>query len=152
MLSGVSNTKGFAMALPLSPGAKALIDRRNFAHLATLMKDGAPHSAPVWIAREGELITIVTEDGSLKGRNTARDPRVAISLVDFVDPYEEVQIQGRVIERRRDAEWKAFDAMSRKYVRRDWPYRDAEGPIVLVIEVVKEKYSKQPFEHAPLAK
>jgi len=136
------------MAVPLSPSAKALIDRRNFAHLATLMEDGAPHSAPVWIAREGELITIVTEDGSLKGRNTARDPRVAISIVDFVDPYEEVQIQGRVIERRRDADLKVYDAMSRKYVGRDWPYRDEEGPIVLVIEVLKEKYSKQPFEHA----
>jgi len=136
------------MAVPLSPSAKALIDRRNFAHLATLMKDGAPHSAPVWIAREGELITIATEDGSLKGKNTARDPRVAISIVDFVDPYEEVQIQGRVIERRRDADLKVYDAMSRKYVGRDWPYRDEEGPIVLVIEVLKEKYSKQPFEHA----
>jgi len=136
------------MALPLSPSAKALIDRRNFAHLATLMEDGAPHSAPVWIAREGELITIATEDGSLKGKNTARDPRVAISIVDFVDPYEEVQIQGRVIERRRDADLKVYDAMSRKYVGRDWPYRDEEGPIVLVIEVLKEKYSKQPFEHA----
>ena len=136
------------MAVPLSPSAKALIDRRNFAHLATLMKDGAPQSAPVWIAREGELITIATEDGSLKGKNTARDPRVAISIVDFVDPYEEVQIQGRVIERRRDADLKVYDAMSRKYVGRDWPYRDEEGPIVLVIEVLKEKYSKQPFEHA----
>jgi Pyridoxamine 5'-phosphate oxidase len=111
------------------------------------MKDGAPQSAPVWIAREGELITIATEDGSLKGKNTARDPRVAISIVDFVDPYEEVQIQGRVIERRRDADLKVYDAMSRKYVGRDWPYRDEEGPIVLVIEVLKEKYSKQPFEH-----
>src|SRR5262249_7201049 len=129
--------------------AKALIDRPNFAHLATLMKDGAPHSAPVWIARQGELITIITEDRSLKGKNTNRDARVSLSIVDFADPYEEVQIQGRVAERRPDPELKAYDAMSRKYVGRDWPYRDANGPIVLVIEVLKEKYAKQPFQHTP---
>ena len=101
------------MRTSLSSGAKALIDRPNFAHLATVMKDGAPHSAPVWVARDGELITIITEDGSLKGRNTAREPRVALSIVNFDDPYEEVQIQGRVIERRADRELKAYDAMSR---------------------------------------
>lgn len=137
------------MGIKLSLEAKALIDRPNFAHLATLMKDGAPHSAPVWIARDGELITIVTEDESLKGRNTSRDPRVSVSIVDFGDPYMEVQIQGRVVERRADPELKAYDAMSRKYVGRDWPYRDAKGPIVLVIEALKERYSKQPFEHTP---
>ena len=137
------------MGVNLSPGTKALIDRPNFAHLATVMKDGAPHSAPVWIAREGDFITIVTEDGSLKGRNTSRDARVSVSIVDFADPYMETQILGRVTERRPDPELKAYDAMSRKYVGRDWPYRDAKGPIVLVIEVLKEKYSKQPFEHTP---
>jgi PPOX class probable F420-dependent enzyme len=139
------------MGIRLSPEVKLLLDQPNFAHLATLLKDGAPHSAPVWIARDGELITLITEQGSLKGRNTGRDPRVSISIVDFVDPYKEVQIQGRVIERRPDPELKAYDAMSRKYVGRDWPYRDAKGPIVLVIEVLKERYSKQPFEHTPSA-
>ena len=31
----------------LSAEAKALIDRPNFAHLATLMPDGSPQSTPV---------------------------------------------------------------------------------------------------------
>jgi len=137
------------MGVPLSPETKTLIDRPNFAHLATLTTDGAPHSAPVWIAREGDLLTIITDDGSLKGRNTRRDQRVSLSIVDFVDPYMEAQIQGRVIERRSDPELKAYDAMSRKYVGRDWPFREMKGPIVLVIEVLKERYSKQPFEHTP---
>jgi hypothetical protein len=30
-----------------------------------------------------------------------------------------------------------------------WPYRDEASPIVLVIEIAKAKYSKQPFEHTP---
>jgi len=139
------------MGIALSADTKALLDRPNFAHLATLLKDGAPHSAPVWIAREGNNILIVTEGGSLKGRNTARDPRVSISVVDFGDPYTEAQIQGRVVERRPDPQLKEYDAMSRKYVGRDWPYRDAKEPLVLVIEVVKEHFAKQPFEHKATA-
>jgi hypothetical protein len=33
---------------------KQLVDGPNFAHLATIMSDGSPHSAPVWIGREGD--------------------------------------------------------------------------------------------------
>src|SRR5216684_2226249 len=83
------------MPAPLSTEAKALIDRPNFAHLATLMSDGSPHSVPVWVGREGDRLLVCTSEGSLKGRNTRRDPRIALSIVDFHDPYEEVQLRGR---------------------------------------------------------
>ena len=137
------------MAIALSDEIKKLIDQPNFAHLATLIPDGSPHSAPVWIAREGDLLLICTEASSLKGKNTQRDSRVAISIVDFRDPYSEVQMRGRVIERRLDSELKYYDLMSQKYIGKPWPYREEESPIVLVIEISKAKYSKQPFEHTP---
>lgn len=69
------------MLAKLSADVVRLIDGRNFAHLATLLADGSPHSAPVWIGREGDLLFIATDKSSGKGRNTQRDPRVAISLV-----------------------------------------------------------------------
>ena len=137
------------MAIALSDEIKKLIDQPNFAHLATLIPDGSPHSAPVWIAREGDLLLICTEASSLKGKNTQRDSRVAISIVDFRDPYSEVQMRGRVIERRPDSELKYYDLMSQKYIGKPWPYREEESPIVLVVEIGKAKYSKQPFEHTP---
>ena len=90
------------MAITLSAEVKKLIDRPNFAHLATLMPDGSPQSVPVWVGREGDHIVICTGEGSLKAKNTRRDPRVALSIVDFDNPYEEVQIRGRVVERRPD--------------------------------------------------
>ncbi len=137
------------MGISLSDDVKKLIDQPNFAHLATLMPDGSPQSAPVWIAPEGELLLICTEGTSLKGKNTQRDPRISLSIVDFRDPYAEAQIRGRVVERRADPELKYFDRMSRKYIGKPWPYRDEKSPIVLVIEITKAKYSKQPFEHTP---
>jgi PPOX class probable F420-dependent enzyme len=137
------------MGISLSDDLKKLIDRPNFAHLGTLMPDGSPHSAPVWIAREGDLLLICTEATSLKGKNTQRDPRVAISVVDFRDPYMEAQMRGRVIERRPDPQLKYYDLMSQKYIGKPWPYREEKSPIVLLIEVAQAKYEKQPFEHTP---
>ncbi|MGB2899031.1 MAG: pyridoxamine 5'-phosphate oxidase family protein [Candidatus Acidiferrum sp.] len=137
------------MGIVLSDEVKRLVDRPNFAHLATIMSDGSPHSAPVWIGREGDLLLVCTEAASLKGKNTLHDPRVSISMVDFVDPYSEVQIRGRVLDRRPDPELRSYDKMSLKNVGKPWPYRDEESPIVLIIEVTKARYSKQPFEHTP---
>src|SRR5713226_8059001 len=77
-----ASTKGETMGITLAPEVRTLIDRPNFAHLATIMPDGSPHSAPVWVAREGDLILIATEESSLKGKNTRRDPRISLSIVD----------------------------------------------------------------------
>jgi nitroimidazol reductase NimA-like FMN-containing flavoprotein (pyridoxamine 5'-phosphate oxidase superfamily) len=68
------------MAIPLSNEIKALLDGPNFAHLATLMPDGSPQSVPIWVGREEDRILICTGEGSLKAKNTRRDPRVALSL------------------------------------------------------------------------
>jgi pyridoxamine 5'-phosphate oxidase-like protein len=76
-----------AMGIQLSNEIKALLDRPSFVHLARLMPNGSPQSVPVWVGREGELVLICTGDNSLKARNTQRDPRVALSVIDFQDPY-----------------------------------------------------------------
>ncbi len=83
------------MAHPLSAEINALLDRANFAHLATLMPDGSPQVAPVWVGREAERILVGTGEASLKAKNTRRDPRVGLSVIAFDDPYSEAQIRGR---------------------------------------------------------
>ena len=136
--------------MPLSSNGKRLIDRANFAHLATLMPDGSPLSTPVWIGREGDHLVVCTGNGSLKARNVQRDPRVAISLVDFRDPYEELQIRGRVVERRPDSDLKIMDEISHKYIGKPFPLRGPKGPnTALIIAVDRERFVKLPFEHTP---
>jgi len=137
------------MAITLSENAKKLIDSPNFAHLATLMPDGSPQSVPVWIGREGDHLVVCTGEKSLKAKNTRRDPRVALSIVDFDNPYEEVQIRGRVIERRPDPELKVMDQISHKYTGKPFPMRSPEGRVALTIGVEKVRYTKLPFQHTP---
>jgi PPOX class probable F420-dependent enzyme len=140
------------MGIPLNDNVKRLVDRPNFAHLATLMEDGSPHSTPVWIGREGDRLIVCTGGESLKARNTRRDPRVSLSVVDFQDPYMETQIRGRVIEHRSDPELKIMDAISMKYIGKPFPMRNYPDRIALIIEADKVRYMKLPFEHTPPGK
>ncbi len=137
------------MAQPLSPEIKQLLDRPNFAHLATLMADGSPQSVPVWVGREGDRILVCTGEASLKAGNTRRDPRVALSIVDFQNPYVEAQLRGRVVERRPDPDLAIMDPVSRKYTGEPFPIRNPQGRVALVIEVDRARYTKLPFEHTP---
>ena len=137
------------MSTPLSNEIRALLDAPNFAHLATLMPDGSPQSVPVWVGREGDRIVICTGEASLKAKNTRRDPRVALSIVNFHNPYEEAQLRGRVVERRPDNDFKILDPISHKYTGKPFPFRSPEGRVALVIEIDKAKYTKLPMEHTP---
>ncbi|OLC37377.1 MAG: hypothetical protein AUH81_06370 [Candidatus Rokubacteria bacterium 13_1_40CM_4_69_5] len=135
--------------MPLSPDVRALLEEPNFAHLATLMPDGSPHSAPVWVGVEGDRILIATGDGSLKGKNTKRDPRVSLSVVAMDNPYREAQLRGRVVERRPDPKLEVIDRISRKYTGKEFSMRgNPEQRVVLVIEVERARYTVLPFRHA----
>ena len=137
--------------MALEANVFALLSRPNFAHVATLLPDGSPTSTPVWIGVEGDRILIGSGEGSLKVRNLRRDPRLSLSVVDFHNPYEEVQIRGRVIEFREDSNFKVIDEVSRKYTGKEFPWRDPAGRVALVIEIEKARYTRLPFEHTPPA-
>jgi PPOX class probable F420-dependent enzyme len=113
------------------------------------MPDGSPQSAPVWVGREGNRVLVCTGEGSLKAKNTRRDPRVALSIVDQRDPYMEAQLRGRVVERRPDPDLRVMDPISHKYTGKPFPFRNPEGRVALVIEIDKARYTKLPFEPTP---
>lgn len=138
------------MGIPLSDDIKALVRGANFAHLATLMPDGSPQAASVWVDLEGDRILVGTGEGSLKAKNTKRDARVALSLVAYDNPYVEAQLRGRVAERWTDADFKIMDRISRKYIRKEFPMRDnPDQRVVLVIEIERAHFVKLPFTHTP---
>ena len=132
----------------MSAEAQNLVRRPNFTHLATLRADGSPKLDPVWIELTDEsTVTIATGQDSLKTRNVLRDPRVAISIVDIDNPYEELQMRGTgVVEP--DADMAALDALSHKYTGKPFPERGDTG-VVLRVTVTQYLYQDLPFEHTP---
>ncbi|MBR8640298.1 PPOX class F420-dependent oxidoreductase [Streptomyces tuirus] len=63
--------------------------------LSTVRADGSPHVAPIWFLLDGDEVVFNTGKGSVKGRNLARDGRVALCVDDDRPPYSFVVVRGR---------------------------------------------------------
>jgi PPOX class probable F420-dependent enzyme len=133
------------MGVHLSDGVRRVLDRPNIAHLATLQADGAPKCDPVWIGRDGDRLLVATHGDSIKARNSAHDPRVAVSVVDRANPYEEVQLRGTVVDHTPDFELEVIDDLARKYTGEPFPWREGHGRVALVIEVTQARHFVLPF-------
>jgi PPOX class probable F420-dependent enzyme len=135
----------------LTPEVRALLEGRNFAHVATVMPDGSPHSVPVWVGTEDDRVVFFTQQGSQKARNLAGDPRVAISVVDAANPYRTGRVRGRVAETRTgDEALAAMDKLSERYTGEPFPVRGPHG-ILFVVEPEKVGFMELPFRHQPAA-
>ena len=109
---------------PVDDDVRRLIEAPNIAHVATLLPDGSPHAVPVWVGMEGDQIAFITDPRSVKARNLARDPRVALSIVANDRPNAMAHVRGRVVEIvDGDAGWAIVDRLSEQYLGTPYPLR-----------------------------
>jgi len=101
-------------------GTRRILDGRNFASVATLNPDGSPHTAVVWIGRDGDTVEFSTTATRQKARNLARDPRLSLAVFDMANPYDAVEIRGRA-ELVDDPDKSLPRALSHKYRGEDPP-------------------------------
>ena len=125
------------MAIPLSDATLRLVDGKNYAVLATVNPDGSPQTSVVWVGRDGDELLFSTVEGRVKHRNMRRDPRVSVTVIDWSDPENYVELRGRVSMtpdhgRRLDTQ------LSWKYDGRD-PGQDRPGAVRVVVRMVVEK-------------
>jgi PPOX class probable F420-dependent enzyme len=128
------------MPVQLSEKARALIEGTNFGNLATIMPDGSPHVAPVWIDFDAGDVLVNTAEGRQKTKNIQRDPRVAMDVFNNENPYEMVAICGRVVELTHEGADAHIDKLAKKYLGRDtYPFRQpGEQRVILRIHPEKE--------------
>lgn len=119
--------------------AKHLFEGQTFAHVATLMPDGAPQVSPVWIGLEGDLVVFNTAEGRLKPENLRQDPRVALSVTNPENPYESVLVRGKAVELTQEGADEDIDALAKRYMGVDeYPLRQpGEERVIVKIEVEK---------------
>lgn len=73
---------------------KFLLEGTRTAKLSTVRADGSPHLAPVWFLLDGDDLVFNTGQETVKGRNLARDGRVAICVDDDRPPFTFVTLRG----------------------------------------------------------
>ncbi len=81
------------MPVTLSEKARAFLQERRFAVLATINKDGTPQLTTMWYLLEGDTIVMNTKVGRTKERNMRRDPRISVC---FEDGYSYLTVSGTV--------------------------------------------------------
>ncbi|MGW6277857.1 PPOX class F420-dependent oxidoreductase [Kribbella sp. NPDC055071] len=122
----------------LDPKIRAVLDGAAFAHLATILPDGSPHSTPVYAGTRGDQIVIFTGPTMRKARNLRADPRLALSIVPADNPFEPITIRGHVTEWiEGDEAWEIIDPLVAKYI--DLKYARDQERHVIVIEPDHQK-------------
>ena len=116
----------------LTEQAKMLLDGKNFGSVATVMPDGSPQVAPVWVDREGDTVLLNATISRQRYKNLKRDPRVAISIFDSSNPYSKVMIRGRVVEMTKAGAEEHIDKLSMKYHGTKYNYHKADDPRVII--------------------
>jgi len=133
-MSGQSNAK------LTDPDIREFFERKNFAFLSSLMKDGSPHVTPTWVDIEDNNILINTALGRIKQTNISRDPRIALSIIDQDNQYEMVTIRGKVTEQIiGDVAEKHIDKLARKYINQDKYPRRSKNEQRVILKIKPEK-------------
>ncbi|KXK60018.1 pyridoxamine 5'-phosphate oxidase [Micromonospora rosaria] len=110
----------------------ALLTEPQLAHVATVEPDGSPHVTPVWVDTDGEHIVFNTAKGRQKYNNIARNPVVAVSVVDKADDFRTLWVKGTAefVTEGADAH---IDKLAKKYLGQDsYPFRQAGEERVIV--------------------
>jgi len=123
------------MSVKIEDKAEELLQGKNFCVVSTLRPDGAVQAAPVWVDVQDGQPVLNTAEGRAWPRNLERDPRVTLTVQNMENPYEYVEIRGRVAERTHEGADEHIDALAKKYLGKDkYPYRQP-GEQRLIIRV-----------------
>ena len=93
-----------------------LSEGKNFATIATVMPDGSPQATVVCIDTDGEHVVFNTAEGRVKAENLRRNPNVAITVFNAENPYQQLNVRGRVVEMTHDGANDHIDRLAKKYL------------------------------------
>jgi PPOX class probable F420-dependent enzyme len=137
-LFDITPTNEEAMAVIPQQYLDLVTNKKAFAHLATVMKDGSPQVTPVWLDFTDGVIRVNTARGRVKDRNLKVGSRVALSVADPDNPYRYVQVRGKVTKETEQGADAHIDSLAKKYMGVDsYPYRNAaEKRVIYYIEPI----------------
>jgi PPOX class probable F420-dependent enzyme len=121
----------------LSDKARKLFADPNYLYVGTTNRDGSPQVTVVWTDLQDSHIRFNTAIGRVKERNLRRDPRIGMTITARDNPWDKVDVRGRVVDFVEGEEAdKHIDDLSEKYTgQRPYPWRQPdERRVIVVIE------------------
>lgn len=99
-----------------------LTEKKSFAYLATVLKDGSPQVTPIWFEYANGKFKLNTAKGRVKARTLRTGANIAMAITEPSDPYRYVQVRGRVTEVTENGAREHIDKLSQKYLGKPYPY------------------------------
>lgn len=129
------------MPATIPQGFQDLLQKKAFAHLATLMADGSPQVTPVWFDFDGSHLRVNSAKGRVKDKNMRRRGLVAVAIQDPENPYRYLAVRGRVEEITEAGADAHIDSLAKKYLGQDrYPYRQP-GEVRVIYKIRPEQVS-----------
>lgn len=100
---------------PIPESHRDLFEKKAFAHLATVMPNGAPQVTPVWVTLEDGLVVVNSAKDRQKDRNLRARRTAALSIQDPENPYRYIAVRGPVVEITEQGANAVIDRLSAKY-------------------------------------
>jgi PPOX class probable F420-dependent enzyme len=101
--------------------------------IATIGRDGSPHTAATWYLWENGRVLVNMDEGRKRLEHLRADPRVSITVLGKDDWYHQVTLRGRA-SLEPDPDFEAIDRIARFYTGQPYPSRD-RGRVSAWIEV-----------------
>lgn len=114
--------------MALDAHAKEIFGKKAFAFVALVDGEGRPQCTPVWIDVDDRgRVFFNTDLRRVKGRVLDVGSNVAISATDPDNPYDWVQVRGKVVEKTSENGDAIIDALAKKYLDADsYPFREPD--------------------------
>jgi len=98
--------------------------RPNPAVVASLRRDGSPHTVATWYEWDPGRILVNMDESRLRLRFMRDDPRVALTVLDDADWYRHVSLLGRVVSLEDDEGLRDIDRLALRYTGKPFRRRD----------------------------
>jgi PPOX class probable F420-dependent enzyme len=109
---------------PIPEEVSEFLSRPNPAVVATLRRDGSPHTVPTWYDWSDDLVLLNMDESRLRLEHMRRDPRIALTVLDADSWYRHISLIGEVVSIEDDVELADIDRLALRYTGRPFRTRD----------------------------
>ena len=110
--------------VPIPDEVSEFLSRANPAVVATLRRDGSPHTVPTWYDWSDGLVLLNMDETRLRLQHMRRDPRIALAVLDADSWYRHISLIGEVVSIEDDVDLADIDRLALRYTGRPFRTRD----------------------------
>lgn len=109
---------------PVPPDVDEFLRRPNPAIVASLRRDGSPHTVATWYDWEENRVLLNMDESRLRLRFMRRDPRLALTALDYENWGRHVSVLGRIVKIDEDVDLRDIDRLALRYTGEPFRTRD----------------------------